>query len=119
MNQGKVIHYSQVEAEVAGDGAAGASIRWLIDEEHDGAGIFVMRMIELEPGGYSPHHTHPYEHQNFVVDGHGELRLGEEIRPLGPGDVALVPAGLRHQYRNTGSTTLRFLCFIPAEKFRS
>lgn len=119
MNHGKVIHYSQVEAEDAGEGAQGASIRWLIDESHDGAGIFVTRMIEIEPGGYSPQHTHPYEHQNFVVDGHGELLLGNDIRALGPGDVAHVPAGLRHQYRNTGSITLRFLCSIPAGKFRS
>ncbi|RME26528.1 MAG: cupin domain-containing protein [Deltaproteobacteria bacterium] len=114
MSKGKAVHYTTIEAQRVDDPAAGgASIRWLIDSEHDGAPNFAMRMIELAPGGHSPLHTHPFEHQNFVVEGRGEVRLGDRSHPIGPGDVVWVPPGLLHQYRNTGDGVLRFLCTIP------
>ena len=117
MNQGKVIHYSQVEAEVAGDGAAGASIRWLIDEEHDGARIFVMRMIELEPGGYTPYHHHPGEHEVFIWRGEGKLRLADKTYPLTPGTAVFVPPQTEHQFVNTSdSEKLEFICVVPLAK---
>jgi quercetin dioxygenase-like cupin family protein len=118
MEKAKVIHYSEVPAEVFGDSAPGASIRWLIDDDHDGAPVYALRMIELAPGGHSPRHTHPYEHENFVVEGVGRVWLDEAWKEIKPGDVVFVPGGLLHQYENTGETTLKFLCGIPVKKLR-
>lgn len=119
MQKAKVIHYSEVPSQVFGDTAPGASIRWLIDDDHDGAPVYALRMIELEPGGHSPRHTHPYEHENFVVEGEGRIWLEDEWRALGPGDVVFVPAGLLHQYENTGKNVFKFLCGIPVKKLRT
>jgi len=114
----KVIHYTDVPAQVFGDTAPGTSIRWLIDDDHDGAPVYSMRMIEIEPGGNSPKHTHPYEHENFIVEGQGRLFIADTWYDLKPGDVAFVPAGILHQYVNAGDTTLKFLCGIPVKKLQ-
>ena len=111
--KGKVIHYTDVPAQVVGPEAPGATIRWVIDEEHDNAPVYALRVIEVAPGGHTPDHTHPYEHENFVVEGQGRVRIGDEWHDIGPGSVVLVPAGMRHSYANAGDTPLRFLCGIP------
>ena len=113
---GKVIHYTKVEAKAFGPTAPGASIRVLIDDEHDGAPVYKLRMIELEPGGRSPDHSHPYEHENFVVEGVGQVMVDGEWFDLKPGDVVLVPPGVRHQYRNAGRGVFKFLCGIPVDR---
>ena len=41
----KVCHYTDVEAEVFGDEAPGVTIRWVIDEEKDGAPTYALRVI--------------------------------------------------------------------------
>lgn len=114
--KGKVIHYSEVEGKTMGDIAPGATIRWLIDDDHDGAPTYALRMIELAPGGHSPHHAHPYEHENFVVEGQGQVLLDGEWHDLKPGDVVFMPPDMEHQYRNAGDSTFKFLCGIPVKK---
>lgn len=114
----KVIHFQEIPAEEFGPSAPGAAIRWLIDEEHDGAPNFALRMIEIQPGGSSPKHIHPYEHENFVVEGKGKLLIGDTWHSLAPGDVAYVPAGILHQYVNASDGVLKFLCAIPAQRFQ-
>ncbi|MHC4706343.1 MAG: cupin domain-containing protein, partial [Planctomycetota bacterium] len=44
------------------EGAKDVEIRWLISKE-DGAEDIAMRMFELKPGGHTPLHTHPQEHE--------------------------------------------------------
>ena len=43
----------------------------------------------------------------------GVVLEGEREHPLKPGTVVLVPPNQPHQFRNTGSGALRFLCLIP------
>jgi quercetin dioxygenase-like cupin family protein len=112
----KVVHYTDVPAKQFGSEAPGVSIRWVIDEEHDGAPIYALRVIEVEPDGNTPDHTHPFEHENFVIQGTGRVLLGDEWHDVKFGDVVFVPAGLRHSYVNTGSSTFKFLCGIPATR---
>lgn len=109
----KVVHYEQMEAKpVEMEGAVGCRIRCLIGQE-DGAPSFSMRQFEVAPGGHTPKHTHGYEHEVFVLEGTGQVLLGEQEYELRPGMVVLVPPGRLHQFRNTGSVPLAFLCLIP------
>lgn len=112
----KAVHYTDIPAQVFGDAAPGVTIRWMIDEEHDGAPNYALRMIEVAPGGNTPKHSHPYEHENFVVEGQGRVLLGDEWRDVGPGSVIFVPADLLHTYVNAGDVPLKFLCGIPAAR---
>ena len=109
----KVSHFERVEqAPVTMQGSSGCQVRWLVDEEQ-GAPNFAMREFEVEPGGHTPRHFHPYEHEIYVLAGSGVILEGNQERPLNQGDVVLVEPDEVHQFRNTGDSPLKFLCLIP------
>ena len=109
----KVNHYQQVEqVPVAMEGSSGCQVRWLIDQSQ-GAPNFAMRQYEVSPGGYTPRHSHPYEHEVFVLEGQGVVFEGDVEHSLSPGDVVLIAPNEIHQFRNTGSAPLMFLCLVP------
>ena len=109
----KVNHYEQVPAQpVEMKGASGCTVRWLVDAG-DGAPNFAMRQFEVSPGGYTPRHNHPYEHEVFVLEGEGVVFEGDEEHALKAGDVVFVAPDEVHQFRNTGSAPLKFLCLVP------
>lgn len=95
------------------DGAFGAKMRMLIGPQ-DGAKNFHMRHFEVEPGGYTPHHQHNYEHEILILKGEGVAQSEQGERSFRAGDVIWVPANEMHQFRNTGTVPLEFICLIPA-----
>jgi quercetin dioxygenase-like cupin family protein len=109
----KIAHYTEVSPDPVGEeGATGLSIRWVISEK-DGAPNFSMRVFEVEPGGYSPYHKHPWEHEVFVLEGSGAVvQRGKEI-PVSKGDVIFIPAGEEHQLKNPSEEKFEFICLIP------
>ena len=102
-----------VKKKVEMEGVKDVGIRLLIGAD-DGAENFAMRMFEVQPGGYTPLHTHPHEHEVFVVEGGGTLVFEGSERQFGCGDVIFVDGGKEHCFRNTGDSLLKFLCLIPA-----
>ena len=98
--------------EVTMPGSSGCQVRWLLSRD-DGAPSFAMRQFEVEPGGFTPKHNHPYEHEIYVLDGTGEAYHNDTAHPIKQGDVILVQPDDIHQFRNTGETSLKFLCLIP------
>jgi quercetin dioxygenase-like cupin family protein len=107
--------YQQVEREpVKMDGATGVHVRWLIGDR-EGARNFAMRHFEIEPGGHTPRHHHPYEHEVYILDGEGVVLEGETEHPFRAGDSIYVPADEVHQFQNTGDRPVRFLCMIPSQ----
>ncbi len=109
----KVNHYEQVESQVVEmEGASGCKVRWLVGEK-DGAPNFAMRQFTVSPGGYTPKHSHPYEHEVFVLEGSGVVLEGNHEHPLAAGDVVFVKPDEIHQFRNTSDAPLKFLCLVP------
>jgi quercetin dioxygenase-like cupin family protein len=78
-----------------------------------GAPNFTMRVFTVSPGGHTPLHTHPYEHEIFFHDGDGEVEYEGKTCPVSAGYVSYVPPGAKHQIRNTGSKDLIFICVVP------
>ena len=106
-------HYTEIAANpVQMEGADKAKMRLVIGKDH-GAPNFYMRIFELEPGGHTPYHQHPFEHENYIMDGKGELVREDGKEPLKPGDIVFIPGGVMHQYRNAGKEVFRFICLIP------
>jgi quercetin dioxygenase-like cupin family protein len=111
----KHFDYESVKAEKVPAPAKGVKVRWLIDEKI-GAPNFAMRRFTVEPGGYTPRHSHPWEHEVFILSGTGVV-LGEGGKePVKPGDVVFMPPDEEHQFRNTGAQEMAFLCLIPLQK---
>ena len=61
-------------------------------------------------GATTPHYHPRTEEIYYIVEGHGSMQVGNEIRLVGPGDAIAIPPGARHQIRNTDSVVLKFLC---------
>ena len=100
---------------VTAEGAQATTIQELITDR-DGAPTFVMRLFEVEPGGHTPFHTHDWEHEVFILDGSGQLVVASQSHPFTAGDAVFVAPNEEHQFLNSGSQTLRFLCLIPVEQ---
>lgn len=109
----KLVHYRDVPAEEVTGEAEGVTIRWLIDE-NDGAKTFVMRHFETAPGGHTPHHTHDWEHEVFILAGSGVVVSEDGDKAFEAGDVVFIPGGEKHQFKNTGPEPVEMLCLIPA-----
>jgi quercetin dioxygenase-like cupin family protein len=114
----KVFNYETVQEKNAEGGASKTKVRWLITKDI-GANNFAMRLFEMEPGGSSPLHAHPWEHEVFILEGEGVVFDGEKATPFKADDAVFVPPDERHQFRNTGEKSLRFLCLIPYDKLQS
>jgi quercetin dioxygenase-like cupin family protein len=111
----KVKHYTDVTATAVEEGAKGVKIRWVIAED-DGAPNFAMRHFEIAPGGHTPHHTHPWEHEVFILSGRGKVSGPEGEVALEPGSVVLVPPDEEHHFANHGDEPLTLLCLVPHQK---
>ena len=72
-----------------------------------------MRQFVVAPGGHTPRHSHPYEHEVYVLEGEGEVVEGDRPHALAAGDFVLIKPDEIHQFRNTGGGQLKFLCLIP------
>jgi quercetin dioxygenase-like cupin family protein len=95
------------------EGAKDVEIRWLISKD-DGAENFAMRMFELQPGGFTPLHTHAHEHEVFIIEGQGVFVYEGQEHEFNTEDVIFVPPDKEHRFKNTGDSVLRLLCIIPA-----
>ncbi len=105
--------YTDVESEdVKMEEARGVKKRVLISEA-DGAPNFIMRRFTIEPGGHTPYHTHSWEHEVYVLSGIGQVMLGETTHEISTGTVVLILPDEEHNFVNTGSEPLNFLCTIP------
>ncbi len=109
----KLNHFEDIaQKAVEMPGAEGCKVRWLIGR-NDGATNFSMRQFEIEKGGFSPRHSHPYEHEVFVMAGKGTVLSDGVEHEIKAGDVVYVVPDEVHQFKNTGDEALQFLCLIP------
>ncbi|MDD3776699.1 MAG: cupin domain-containing protein [Actinomycetota bacterium] len=80
----------------------------------DGAPNFAMRVFEVEPGGYSPRHSHKWEHEIYVIEGSGYAVKENGVIPIGKDDCILVEPSELHQIK-AGEEGITFICVVPHE----
>ena len=98
------------------EGAEGAYKQLMISAQ-DGTPAYSFRVFTIEPNGFTPYHTHPYEHLNYIIEGKGVIvtESGEE-KPIQKGDFALILPGEKHQYRNkSANEPFVMICAVPKE----
>ena len=73
--------------------------------------------MSIPVGGDIGEEVHPNTDQMlFFVDGEGEAILDGETRKVEEHDVVFVPAGTRHNFKNTGDEDLKlFTVYAPPE----
>ncbi|OHV36079.1 MULTISPECIES: cupin domain-containing protein [Pseudofrankia] len=68
-----------------------------------------------EPGGSQPPNSHPASTETFVVlAGTGLAHSDGHTRPLGPGDVLVLPPGSVHRIVNTSDTDRLYTITVMA-----
>ena len=80
------------------------------------ATTFSLGYVTLEPkGGQVPWHNQEQEEVYFVLEGSGEMCLGEEKQTVSSGQAVYIPSGVFHQLANTGATPMEMIyCYGPA-----
>ena len=110
-----VRHSQDVSSKKVEQGAKNTTIRWLIAGP-EGAPNFYMRLFEIGPGGNTPHHSHEWEHEIYILDGEGKL-MGDGLElPVKSGDAVFIPGGETHHLENNGGDTMKMLCLVPVNK---
>jgi len=65
-------------------------------------------IMSIPPGGEIGEETHGHTEQVlFFLSGSGEGSWDGRKYPIGPGDVVVVTAGTKHNFRNTGTEALK------------
>jgi mannose-6-phosphate isomerase-like protein (cupin superfamily) len=77
---------------------------------------FSLGHVTLEPnGGQVPWHNQEQEEIYFIIEGRGEMCLGDERGAIQAGQAVYIPPGVFHQLTNTGATPMRMIyCYGPA-----
>lgn len=109
MSQAAVITIRQADLPfrpVDGDGAHGLSLARLYQNpEH-----FTFQLAQIDPGGISKRHQHPWEQVNWVVAGQGQVEAGDaddgDVIPFRTGDCLIIPGGVAHAIANTSDVPL-------------
>lgn len=80
------------------------------------AANFSIGNVVLDPnGGQVPWHNQEQEEVYFIIEGVGEICLGEERQTLAAGQAVYIPPKVFHQITNLGDKPLRMLyCYGPA-----
>ena len=108
----RVIRESEVPAEGVsadkeGNPAKGTSIQVMVPEGPN----FVLRVFTVKPGGNTPRHRHPFEHEVYVLAGRGRVE-GDREAEIGPGDAVFIPDNDLHCFVNAGADDLKFICVV-------
>ena len=77
---------------------------------------FALGNVTLDPeGGQVPWHNQEQEEIYFVVEGTGEMCLGDERQIVTASQAVFIPPGVFHQLTNIGTTPLRMIyCYGPS-----
>lgn len=78
------------------------------------AGIY-----ELDVEIVDPQRPHTEAEIYYVLDGRGQIRVGDEDRPLGPGSIVFVEAGVKHRFHSILERLTLLVIFAPARGSRA
>jgi quercetin dioxygenase-like cupin family protein len=87
------------------------SMQVLVGPE-EGAPNFVLRRFRMEKGGSIPAHTNEVEHEQYVLRGRANIKIGDEVHDVRAHDTLYIPAGVPHSYEVIEGP-FEFLCVVP------
>jgi mannose-6-phosphate isomerase-like protein (cupin superfamily) len=72
----------------------------------------------LEAGAVDPQRPHGEDELYVVMAGRGAITVGGDERPVGPGSVVFVGAGVPHRFHDIEEQLVILVAFGPAEGSR-
>ncbi len=86
--------------------------RWEMVGKANSESILMGELV-FSPGSKIPTHSHHNEEAMLVTEGRLEAVLGDERMDVGPGDLVLAPAGVKHGFTNRSRADARLMFFHP------
>ena len=108
--------YRTVRAHVYEGGAAPGAVRRILIGRDEGAQDFIIRYFTIPPGGHSSYESHPHPHGVIIVQGGGQVLLGDTWHPIGVGDAIFIAPNEVHQFKAPPDQPLGFICVIPPKE---
>jgi quercetin dioxygenase-like cupin family protein len=102
-----------LEAWVEGDPSVRCKLGFLIGS-HNGSTSSTSLLFEIAPGYAAPTHQDSADEIAVILQGSGEVTIGDQTVSVNAGDMALLPRMVPHGVRNAGQETMRILTFLPA-----
>jgi mannose-6-phosphate isomerase-like protein (cupin superfamily) len=68
----------------------------------------------MAPGCATPPHQHDCEEVVVILEGTGEVHIGDKCSPFGPDTTLVLPPRVPHRILNTGSLPLKMLAAFSA-----
>lgn len=96
----------------------GVETRMLVSAETGAAGLCIFEQW-VAPGAGAPAHSHPVEEVLTVRQGEAEMWIGETQVAVTAGQSLLIPAHLKHGFRNSGSGTLHVHAVLASPIFEA
>jgi len=110
-NGGALMDIKNLNAVPAFTTKDGSEIRELLAPRNSAIRWQSLAEARVPVGGSTLEHYHiQTEEIYYITDGAGELRIGDEVRAVVPGDAIAIPPGQRHKLWNTGAVPLKLLC---------
>lgn len=72
-----------------------------------------------DPGLGAPAHLHAVEEILTVLEGEAEIFIEDERHRATAGQSVVIPAGLKHGFKNTGTGTLRVQAILASPVFEA
>jgi len=93
----------------------GTVLKRVLIGPRDGAPNFVMRLFTMKPDASTEYHSHPWEHEIFVVEGELEVIQKDKKTRVEKGTYIFVEPNEEHQFHNVYDGETSFICVIPKE----
>ncbi|GAT83936.1 hypothetical protein STXM2123_4637 [Streptomyces sp. F-3] len=102
----RIVDLSEIEPNVK----RGGDLRAMLTPTTVGSTSGFMGVAIVQPGDRIGEHYHPYSEEFvYVVCGDLEVDLDGEPHPLRPEQALLIPAYMRHRFRNVGKVEARIV----------
>jgi mannose-6-phosphate isomerase-like protein (cupin superfamily) len=89
--------------------AHGGGVARMLFDQRQLQDLLFLAQAFLEPGHIIEAHVDPYEEIYIITAGGGRMRVGDEVRPVEPGQSIWIPLGEVHELYNDRSVTCHFL----------
>jgi mannose-6-phosphate isomerase-like protein (cupin superfamily) len=82
----------------------------LINYNNSRSKLFSTAMIIIDPYKESTEHYHKImEEIYYILEGHGEIKLNNELYKIKAGHSIYIPVLTKHKIKNSGNSPLKFL----------
>jgi mannose-6-phosphate isomerase-like protein (cupin superfamily) len=74
--------------------------------------ITYVSLAKLQPSlSYEPHEHNDHEEIYYIINGSGQIKIGDEVAKFRDGDVIYIPEKTRHSIINDSNEMVEFLAF--------